>query len=249
MLERLLFLLPGLFVIPVVYAYTAQTVIIVEAPLPDAVPDGICSLIEAMENANADTAVHADCPPGAGADTIELAAGAIYTLTAAHNDIDDGNGLPLVSSDITIAGNGSTITRDTAPDTPAFRLIFVVSGASLTLSDLTLTNGAANSDGTGLGGGGIHSAGSLALNNVEVLRNASETSGGGVSNRGGTVLVDSSEISQNKAVAAGGGLFNLDGVVSVTATTFSFNDSTIAPTRAVEVPSPTMRSPEGPRWI
>ena len=113
------------------------------------------------------------------------------------------------------------------PACPFFRLLFVVSGASLTLGDLTLTNGVANSDGTGLGGGGIYSAGTLTLNNVEVLRNASGASGGGVSNRGGTVLVDSSEISHNTAVAAGGGLLNLNGTVSVTATTFSFNASTI----------------------
>ncbi len=40
---------------------------------PVVAADGQCSLIEAIDNANADAATHADCPAGSGADVIELA--------------------------------------------------------------------------------------------------------------------------------------------------------------------------------
>ena len=38
--------------------------------VPDVSADEKCSLIEAIENANADSAVHSDCLAGVGADTI-----------------------------------------------------------------------------------------------------------------------------------------------------------------------------------
>ena len=40
-------------------------VMTVTTPIPDINPDMLCSLIEAMENANDDAATHTDCPAGA----------------------------------------------------------------------------------------------------------------------------------------------------------------------------------------
>lgn len=93
----------------------------------------------------------------AGADTIELAADGIYTLSAVHsNNFWNGpNGLPFIISQITINGNGATIQRSSvAPD---FRILHV-GGGDLTLNGVTASGGRAAvglegdlGDGSGLG--------------------------------------------------------------------------------------------------
>ncbi|MDQ2996607.1 MAG: hypothetical protein M3R61_06070, partial [Chloroflexota bacterium] len=65
-------------------------------------------LINAIQSANA----------AAGADTITLPAGCIYPLTGVNNSVDGANGLPDITTDITIEGNGATITRDS--EAPSF---------------------------------------------------------------------------------------------------------------------------------
>src|SRR6266581_971056 len=45
------------------------------------IPDGQCSLVEAIVNANNDAATHTDCAPGSGADTIVLPANAYVMLS------------------------------------------------------------------------------------------------------------------------------------------------------------------------
>ena len=44
-----------------------------------------------------------------GADVINLAAGSTYELTSVNNLTDGSNGLPDITSQITINGNGATI--------------------------------------------------------------------------------------------------------------------------------------------
>src|SRR5262245_43839032 len=76
------------------------------------------------------------------ADIITLAPGKTFTLTAVDNtDLFGATGLPVIAAEggsLTIVGNGDVIERSTAKDTPAFRLLSVAAGASLTLQDLTL---------------------------------------------------------------------------------------------------------------
>lgn len=60
-----------------------------------------------------------------------MLAHADYLLTAVASDADPGfwfgpHGLPLITSEITIMGNGATIRR--SPEAPPFRL-FAVAGA------------------------------------------------------------------------------------------------------------------------
>src|SRR5688500_15034906 len=65
----------------------------------------------------------------AEADTIVLAAGATFLLTAADNaDLDGPSGLPVIAAsggELAIFGNGATIERSTATGTPGFRLFAV----------------------------------------------------------------------------------------------------------------------------
>jgi hypothetical protein len=69
---------------------------------------GPCTLGRAITSANNDIAV-AGCTRGRGADTIVLPANSTQTLTAVNNNYYGPTGLPLIRSNITIAGNGSTI--------------------------------------------------------------------------------------------------------------------------------------------
>ncbi len=97
---------------------------------------GDCSLIAAIRAANSDTA-RGGCPAGNGADTIVLPANSTQTLTRVINSDQGATGLPLILSDITIDGNGSTIRR--AGSAPAFRILTVEEGGDLTLLDTTVT--------------------------------------------------------------------------------------------------------------
>ena len=74
-----------------------------------------------------------------GSNTITLAPKTTFTLSRVDNTTDAGNGLPVITSNLTIVGNGDTIQRKNA--SPAFRLFEVASGASLTLENMTLQNG------------------------------------------------------------------------------------------------------------
>jgi len=86
-------------------------------------------------------------------EAIILASEAIYTLDRFDN-IDPSfgpSGLPQITSEITIEGNGATIERSCVVITPLFRIFSVQTDGDLTLGGLTIRNGLANT----FGGGGI----------------------------------------------------------------------------------------------
>ncbi|RSS58146.1 hypothetical protein EF912_11605 [Streptomyces sp. WAC07061] len=135
-----------------------------------------------------------------GPDTLFLAPGCTYTLTAADNP---GNGLPKVTSDINVIGNGSTLRRQSAT---AFRILEVSGpGGRLTLNNLTVSEGQAFND----GGGGIaaSSGTTLTLNSTTVTKNrgGSGTDGGGIVS-GGTLIVRNSTVTYNFSSENGGGI-------------------------------------------
>jgi hypothetical protein len=167
-------------------------------------PPGTCTLRDALvvadEASNPALKQNAAEPGGVGADsdcqgrvsgsgspyTIIVGAGpATYSLSAVDNYWFGPDGLPPVSADVTIDGNGSTITR--AAGAPPFRFFFVAGGtsglpaASLTLEDLTLSGGLAEGGSTfQLGGGGagmggaIFDQGTLALRSVTLSGNEAQ---------------------------------------------------------------------------
>src|SRR6266545_2746743 len=104
---------------------------------PRIIPDGQCSLVEAIVNANNDAATHADCAAGSGADTIVLPASAHLTLSAVDNTTFGPTGLPVITNRITIEGNGATIARQV--HAPGFSLMVVTGSGDLTLHHLTLS--------------------------------------------------------------------------------------------------------------
>src|SRR5690606_35567887 len=103
--------------------------------------DNLCSIIEAIENANADAQIHDDCDAGNGDDTIVLPDGATLLFTVRHNTVGGSNALPVITSNISIIGNGASLERDVLGD-DNFRFFHVAAGATLRLSDLSLHNDA-----------------------------------------------------------------------------------------------------------
>jgi hypothetical protein len=143
-------------------------------------------------------------------DTITLAAGSTYSLTAADNPM---NGLPVITSKITIQGNDATIQRTGAPE---FRLFDVSGTGDLTLDHLTVKGGQVTFNAPIVqfndGGGGIrvNGAGKLTLTSSTVTQN---TCNGNVCQGGGVLLFDPSQplatlidstVSQNFAQTGGG---------------------------------------------
>jgi Right handed beta helix region/FG-GAP-like repeat len=198
---------------------------------PRIIPDGQCSLVEAIVNANNDAATHADCPPGSGADTIVLPANANVMLSNVYCGNTSGPvcfaiGLPPITSRITIEGNGAVIHRQ--GNAPAFGLVAVRNSGDLTLHNLTLTGGGffggllnsgtaniKNSIISGNTGGGVDNGATLTIANSSISNN----SGSGVSS-GGTLTIENSTISGN----TGGGVSN-HGTASIANSTISGNTS------------------------
>jgi hypothetical protein len=173
------------------------------------------ALIKAINDANATPAP----------DTLSLAPGCLYSLMTADNDL---NGLPVITTPITIAGNNSTIARTITA--PQFRIFDVgAPNGNLTLNNLTVTKGdAAISNGGGIlvdngrgltlnssrvtdnkagPGGGIFSSGTVTLNSSTLSGNFADASGGGIiATDGTTTTVNNSRITHNEATDSGGGV-------------------------------------------
>jgi hypothetical protein len=160
----------------------------------------VACLIDAINQAN-----------GNGeANTITLEAGT-YTLTAVDNDTDDPNGLPSVTSVLTIQGVGADATileRDASA--PRFRLVHVAATGVLTLEGLTLRQGTVPH-----GGGGIFNAGMLTLTDCTLTNNRGGDVGGGLVNTGGLVTIARSTITKNASSHPGGGVFVFGGAVTI----------------------------------
>ncbi|PWB68047.1 MAG: hypothetical protein C3F15_17120, partial [Holophagae bacterium] len=171
---------------------------------PAVAADGLCSLIEAMENANADAATHFDCLAGNGPDVIELMVGE-YNVRDVHNEVYGPAGLPAVTGDLTINGNTSIIVR--ADGAPLFRLLHVTEGARLALNDLTIANGAVED---WRGGGLSNLGGMVVLRHCRVLYNEARD-GGGLANVSGTMLVVETNVEGNRSTRDGGGIDNWAG--------------------------------------
>lgn len=155
------------------------------------------------------------------ADTINLASGSTYTLTAVDNVFVSGpNGLPLIRSEIIINGNGATIQRNAA--SPLFRVLQVDTPGKLTLNGLTVSNGYSQHE----RGGGISNYGILTINASTFSNNFGAYGGGIVNESGGTLALNGSNVAGNRTDLFGGGVFiDRSSTATVNASTFSNNSS------------------------
>ena len=195
------------------------------APANTITVSGACTLAKAIDNANntTDGMANADCAAGnpAGADTISLTAD--VSLTDVNNTTYGPTGLPVVTSPITIEGDGHTISRDVSASS-AFRLLAVGSGGDLTLNSATVSGGYASAGPniSSSGAGILVASASLAVMHSTISGNSSFFSGGGIGSYFATTSVQYSTISGNFSLF-GGGIYNFGGTTSLQHSTISDN--------------------------
>ncbi|MFZ1756431.1 MAG: CSLREA domain-containing protein [Caldilineaceae bacterium] len=149
--------------------------------------NGDCTLREAIQAANTDTAVDA-CPAGNGTDLILLPAGGYGLSLEGRSEDENATGDLDIRSSLVISGAGSAGTVIDANQTD--RALHILTG-TVEIRGVTVQNGrAADGDATGCGpfldcpggdgesGGGIHNSGLSTLFDVVVQNNRSGDNGG-----------------------------------------------------------------------
>jgi len=163
-------------------------------------------LIAAIQAANA----------AGGFNTIVLAAGT-YTVPSPQTVIDP-TGLPVITSTLSIRGEGAdeTAIERTAPE--SFRFFKVI--GDLTLEDVTLRGGGGPS---AFDGGAIQALGPLTLKNV-VVTNSEAREGGALEIQGKASIANSSIVGNHAGVEAGGLLiFGTSAAVDIVDSTIAQN--------------------------
>ncbi|MGH3998634.1 MAG: hypothetical protein ACRDTJ_14370, partial [Pseudonocardiaceae bacterium] len=166
-----------------------------------------CSLRGAIIAANA----------AAGADAITVPAGT-FTLTRAGAGEDAASTGDLdVTDELTITGAEARATSVTGGPAPFDDRIFHnLSGATATITGLTITGGKPASE-----GGGVRNEGDLTLDRVAVRKNTANGHGG-ISSLDGALSITESTVSGNSAEFVGG-VFQLRGTANITNSTISGN--------------------------
>lgn len=164
----------------------------------------------------------------AGFDTITLGGG-LYNLSLEGTDEDSAvTGDLDVSDDLFIQGESAQTTIIDARDLD--RVFEVRPGATLQLSDLTITGG--DLAGRGDGGGIRVDNGILQLNNVVIIGNRA-SNGGGIHNNLGTVTLNNTTLAENRAegmpgIGQGGAIDSLGGTVIIQQSTLHDNFALVA---------------------
>lgn len=213
--------------------------------------DGECSLTEAILNANNLSGRDRngqDCQAGSPNDRDTITLSDNVSIRDAFQQLDGNNGLPSITSDIVIEGNGHSISGDISN----FRIFHVSLLGHLSLENVVLSNGTANSPGDlGDRGGAIINFGTLLIvdsilrNNVAQRRISSSglniaqhqycgydsqlVSFQTMSFRANPLTRDSCQVKPrmvNAAISNGGGaIYNSGGTIDVIRTAFSGNSA------------------------
>ena len=188
--------------------------------------NGVCTLREAIINANNNAATWSDCAAGSGADVINLPAGTI-TLTingrnealAATGDLDITDSLTINGNAAGTIVNGGGVDRVFDVDDPG--LFNPPLGAiSVTFNNFTITGGSVQGDG---GGVRVDTNGSLAMNGMTITGNGGNNDGGGVKVEGSaTLTMTNCTVSGNSISLLYGGIRN-DGTLTITSCTITNN--------------------------
>ncbi len=135
--------------------------------------------------------------------------------------IDLTSALPDLNKNIAIQGPGAgslTVQRDVLFG--LFDIFTIDAGNSVSISDLTIANGASQTPGAG----GIFNAGDLKVMNC-TLANNTAIDGGGIDNNQGFVTVTSCTFVNDSALDLGGAINNSSGTVIVMGSTFDSNSA------------------------
>ena len=171
------------------------------------VPPPPCPLADRIIAANTD-APSGGCRAGSGADIITL-----------DEDIRLWSGLPAITSDITIEGNGHTISGN-----KRFR-IFNVDGGKLTVNNLTLTEGWTRGEGGAIE---VQNAGQAIINNSQFSKNFARLGGAVALQYPNTRLtINNSRFHANHADSGGGAISNWSGAAIIRNSSFVKNFSSV----------------------
>ncbi|GAB5520384.1 MAG: hypothetical protein RhofKO_26350 [Rhodothermales bacterium] len=187
--------------------------------------DGFCTLREAVRNANSNSdTTNGDCVAGVGLDTVNLAAGALYTLglTGTGENASSTGDLDLLDAAGIIIKGASSTSKATVNANSIDR-VFEVRAGDATFEDVVITGG--RTPFADNFGGGIYypymevNGRDLTLRRVDIVNNDARTYGEPDGYGGGLYLVYSGEqtvaqvnieesnISSNKSSFTGGGLY------------------------------------------
>ncbi len=188
------------------------------------VDDGLCSISEAIINANDDAVTYIDCSAGDGDDTIVVMNDVIL-----DSEISNLTGTPAIDSIITIEGNGYVLQRNIvlpctineASDAGEFRILYTNSNSKLILKNISISNGCVD----GSTAGGIYNTGELTLENTHLLNNIA-TSAGAIFNSGTIITIEDSSFTGNTATTIiGGAILNINVIYSILSSTFENNSA------------------------
>jgi hypothetical protein len=125
----------------------------------------------------------------------------------------------LINKNLTITGPGANLLAING--NAAGRVFDITSGINVTISGLTITNGNA-----GVGGGILNGA-TLTITNSTLSGNSASNAGGGIFNSGTTLTITNCTLSGNSGGdSGGGGIFNYSGTtLTITNSTLSGNSA------------------------
>lgn len=211
--------LVGLLVLCVVAsapsAAATSNIITVRSSADTQEEDGLCTLREAIINAERDDAVSSDCETGQGDDVIVIETQAPIRLAAA---------LPPITSTLTLTSpSGAIISGDSDGDgAPAVGILTITESAVVTLQGLVFESG-----GGQMGGAISLQSGILSGFDLLFRRNrAGEGTGGyggAISAEGGRLSLTGAEFEDNEAFGVGGALHVSNTHLETTESTFRGN--------------------------
>ena len=211
--------------------YAASTITVNSTADNLTASDGLCTLREAIKNANANAdTTGGDCVAGSGADTIVVPAGTyVLGIPGQDEDLNATGDLDFTDANVTTI-NGASARLTIISANQIDRVINVVANASLTLNGVTVRDGLAFTNSTSREGSGIQMLGAaLTINNVRITANTlpvdQNYDGAGINVLCASCLVtiNNSLIDNNVAGDAGGGI---DVPSPSTATIVTINNTT-----------------------
>ena len=203
--------------------------------------DQVCTLREAIINANNDAATWPDCAAGSGADVININPAGTITFAIANAPANGGDteqfaargDLDIISS-MTINGNPSGTTIDADQIDRIFDINPDGDGDGITplitvvLNNLTITNGRQNDTGALM----VQANATVTMNGCTVSDStswANDAGGVGVFS-GGALTMNNCTVSGNHALLLAGGIKN-EGTLTLSGCTVSDNRTDTTPTR------------------
>jgi hypothetical protein len=170
--------------------------------------------LEFLEGRWTPTSVTVTSTNSTGAGTLDAAIGTINGSSDPTNSISltgiSGTinlpGQEIISKNVDITGPGAgslTISRDTTVGARQFRLLFINTSTTVTITGVTLANGVGPAGGSG---GGLANFGTITLTNDDIYNNSAPDGGGLFNASTGSMTLSGTSVVTNTATNTGGGI-------------------------------------------